>query len=88
MSIVIVFTILSEMNIPFYDNSIKPWLFTTHMVAWKGFFYVKATDDGVTIPGTIENLSSILKSLAILFGYIAGFVFVAVWIFRKKDILS
>jgi ABC-2 type transport system permease protein len=88
MSIVIVFTILSEMNIPFYDNTIKPWLFTTHMVAWKGFFYVKATDDGVTIPGSIENLPSILKSLVILLGYIAGFVFTAVWIFRKKDILS
>lgn len=88
MSIVIVFTILSEMNIPFYDNTIKPWLFTTHMVAWKGFFYVKATDDGVTIPGTIENLPSILKSLVILLGYIAGFVFTAIWIFRKKDILS
>lgn len=88
MSIVIVFTILSEMNIPFYDNTIKPWLFTTHMVAWKGFFYVKATNDGVTIPGTIANLPAILKSLTILLGYIAGFVFAAVWVFRKKDILS
>ena len=88
MSIVIVCTILSEMNIPFYDNTIKPWLFTTHMVAWKGFFYVKATDDGVTIPGTIANLPAILKSLIILLGYIVAFVFSAVWIFRKKDILS
>ncbi len=88
MSIVIVFTILSEMNIPFYDNTIKPWLFTTHMVAWKGFFYVKATDDGVTIPGTIANLPAILKSLVILLAYIAGFVLSAIWVFRKKDILS
>ncbi len=88
MSIIIVFTILSEMNIPFYDDSIKPWLFTTHMVAWKGFFYVKATDDGVTITGSIANLPAILKSLTILLGYIAGFVFIAIWAFRKKDILS
>lgn len=88
MSIVIVCTILSEMNIPFYDNTIKPWLFTTHMVAWKGFFYVKSTDDGVTIRGSIENLPAILKSLSILIGYIAGFLFAAVWVFRKKDILS
>lgn len=88
MSIVIVFTILSEMNIPFYDNTVKPWLFTTHMVAWKGFFYVKATDDGVTIPGTIANLPAILKSLAILLVYIAGFVIAAIMVFRKKDILS
>ena len=41
MSIVIVFTILSEMNIPIYDDTVKPYLFTSHMVAWKGFFYVK-----------------------------------------------
>ncbi|MBS1920113.1 MAG: ABC transporter permease subunit [Bacteroidetes bacterium] len=88
MSIVVVFTILSEMNISFYDDTIKPWLFTTHMVAWKGFFYVKATEDGVTIPGSIANLPAILKSLVILFGYIATFVFAAVWVFRKKDILS
>lgn len=88
MSIVIVFTILSEMNIPFYDNTIKPWLFTTHMIAWKGFFYVKATDDGVTIRGTIADLPSILKSLAILIGYITVFIFSAVWVFKKKDILS
>lgn len=88
MSIVIVFTILSEMNIPFYDNTIKPWLFTTHMVAWKGFFYVKATDEGVLIPGTIANLPAIVRSLVILLVYIFGFVFAATWIFRKKDILS
>lgn len=38
MSIVIVLTILSEFNIPIYDKTVKPYLFTTHMVAWKGFF--------------------------------------------------
>ena len=70
MSIVIVFTILSEMNIPIYDKTIKPFLFTTHMVAWKGFFYVKASDDGTTINGSIENLPAILKSMAILLIYI------------------
>ncbi|MCC7400843.1 MAG: ABC transporter permease subunit [Chitinophagaceae bacterium] len=88
MSIIIVFTILSEMNIPFYDNTIKPWLFTTHMVAWKGFFYVKATDDGVTISGSVANLPAILRSLVILLCYITVFVFTAIRVFRKKDILS
>ncbi len=88
MSIVIVCTILSEMNIPIYDRAIKPWLFTTHMVAWKGFFYVKATEEGVTIDGSIENLSAILKSLGILIGYIVAFVGTAVWAFKKKDILT
>jgi ABC-2 type transport system permease protein len=88
MSIVIVFTILSEMNIPIYDNTIKPYLFTTHMVAWKGFFYVKADADGATIPGSIENLRAIMRSLGILIVYTIVFTGSAVWVFRKKDILS
>ncbi len=54
MSIVIVFTILSEFNIPIYDKTVKPYLFTSHMVAWKGFFYVKADAEGTTINGTIK----------------------------------
>lgn len=88
MSVVIVFTILSEMNIPFYDNTVKPYLFTTHMVAWKGFFYVRSNDDGTTIKGSIENMPAILKSLSILVIYIFLFTGSAIWIFRKKDILS
>lgn len=88
MSIVIVFTILSEMNIPIYDNTVKPYLFTSHMVAWKGFFYVKATGDGTTINGSIENLPAILRSLLILLIYTGLFFSAAVWVFRKKDILS
>jgi ABC-2 type transport system permease protein len=88
MSIVIVFTILSEMNIPIYDNTVKPYLFTSHMVAWKGFFYVKATADGTTINGSIENLPAILRSLLILLIYTGLFFSTAVWVFRKKDILS
>jgi len=88
MSIVIVCTILSEMNIPIYDRTIKPWLFTSHMVAWKGFFYVKATEEGVTIDGSVENLSAIFRSLMILVGYTVLFVTSAIWVFKKKDILS
>ena len=88
MSIVIVFTILSEFNIPLYDKTVKPYLFTTHMVAWKGFFYVQSDADNKTIDGTIQNLPAILRSLGILFIYIIGFVGSAIWIFRKKDILN
>jgi len=88
MSIVIVFTILSEMNIPFYDRTIKPYLFTTHMVAWKGFFYVKSNEENATIKGSIENFPMILKSLSILLGYIFVFTGTAIWIFKRKDILS
>ena len=88
MSIVIVFTILSQMNIPIYDNTVKPYLFTSHMVAWKGFFYVKVTEDGTTINGSIENLPAILRSMFILFIYTGLFFSAAVFIFKKKDILS
>ncbi|MES1218489.1 MAG: hypothetical protein ABUT20_23485, partial [Bacteroidota bacterium] len=88
MSIVIVLTILSEMNIPIYDKTVKPYLFTTHMVAWKGFFYVKADMDNRTIDGSIENLPAILRSLGILVAYIAGFLFSAIWVFKRKDILT
>ncbi|MEI2740416.1 MAG: ABC transporter permease subunit [Chitinophagaceae bacterium] len=88
MSIVIVFTILSEMNIPIYDKTVKPYLFTTHMVAWKGFFYVQADADNKTIDGTIQNLPAIMRSLGILVIYIIGFVGSAIWIFKRKDILT
>ncbi|MCB0739564.1 MAG: ABC transporter permease subunit, partial [Chitinophagaceae bacterium] len=88
MSIVLVFTILSQMNIPFYDDTIKPYLFTTHTVAWKGFFYVKADASGTTINGSIENLPAIMRSLGILVMYIFVFFGIATWIFNKKDILT
>jgi ABC-2 type transport system permease protein len=88
ISIVIVFTLLSEMQIPLYDRTIKPFLFTSHMLAWKGFFYTKVDATGSSIPGTIENLRAIMKSLSVLLIYIAGFVSSAIIIFNKKDILS
>jgi ABC-2 type transport system permease protein len=88
MSIVIVFTILSEFNIPLYDKNVKPYLFTTHMVAWKGFFYVQSDAENRTIDGTIQNLPAIMRSLGILFAYIVGFVGSAIWIFKRKDILT
>ena len=88
MSIVIVFTILSGLNIPIYDDTIKPWLFTSHMVGWKGFFYVKADADGTTINGSIENLPAIMRSLSILVAYVVLFAGTAILIFRRKDILT
>jgi ABC-2 type transport system permease protein len=85
--VVIVFTILTQMQIPFYDETIKPYLFTTHMLGWKGFFYVKGKD-GVTIDGSIEDLSQIVKSGLVLIGYIITFLTIACWYFNKKNILS
>jgi ABC-2 type transport system permease protein len=88
ISIVIVFTLLSEMQIPLYDRTIKPYLFTSHMLAWKGFFYTKVDAGGSAIPGTIENLHAIMKSFWVLIVYITGFVASAIFIFNRKDILS
>lgn len=88
ISIVIVLTILSEMRIPLYDNTVKPWLFTSHMLAWKGFFYSQSDGQGAAIPGSVENLPAILRSLVVLLAYIFGFVTAAIVSFNKKDILS
>ena len=88
ISIVIVFTILSEMQIPLYDRTVKPYLFTSHMLAWKGFFYTKVDSNGNSIPGSLENGMAILRSLGVLLAYIFLFVSSAIVVFKKKDILS
>ena len=36
--IVIVFTVVSNINVPIIDKNVKPWLFTSYLVGWKGFF--------------------------------------------------
>jgi ABC-2 type transport system permease protein len=88
ISIVIIFTILSEMEIPIYDKTLKPYLFTSHMLAWKGFFYSKSNGEGEAIKGSLENFPAIMKSLSVLLTYIFLFVGSAIFIFRRKDILS
>ena len=88
VSIIIVLTILSELRIPVYENTIKPYIFTTHMLGWKGFFYIGSNADGQTIRGSISNLSAILRSLYILIAYVIIFTGSAVFIFNRKDILS
>lgn len=84
--VIIIFTILTQIQIPFYDT-VAPWLFTTHMLGWKGFFYVKGVE-GVTVDGSLENPGAILKSGLVLLGYVVVFLSVSVWYFKKKNILS
>lgn len=86
--IVIVCTIVSNLDVPIIDRNVKPFLFTSYLVGWKGFFYIGTTGDGVPIKGSIENWSAIRNSLGILLGHIAAFVVASVMIFKKKDILS
>jgi ABC-2 type transport system permease protein len=75
MSVIIVFTILTTMELPFF-NSIKPFLFTSHMLGWKGFF-----SDPV-------NYMSVGKSALILIFHIFLFTGIAIIVFKRKDILS
>ena len=75
MSVVIVFTILTTMDIPFF-NVLKPYLFTNHMLNWKGFF-----------ENPVDN-AEVLKSAAVLLFHIVLFLSAAIFVFRKKDILS
>ena len=86
--IVIFFTIVSNLNVPIIDKNVKPYLFTSYLVGWKGFFYIGINDDGQPIKGSIENWGAIRKSLSILLAHIAIFLGIAIAAFRKKDILS
>ncbi len=87
MSVIIFFTILSTLNIPVF-NTIKPFLFTTHMIGWKEFFDIKVNDANEAIVGSIQNPGRIWQSALVLFVHIIGFLAASVLIFKKKDILS
>jgi ABC-2 type transport system permease protein len=87
MSIIIVFTILNTLDLPIF-NSIKPFLFTSHMLGWKGFFDVKLNVNNEQIVGSIENLRAVLISGIILVFHILGFLTASILVFKKKDILS
>jgi ABC-2 type transport system permease protein len=87
MSIIIFFTILSTMSIPIF-NLIKPYLFTTHMVAWKEFFDIKVDADNSSIIGTIQRPDKLINSAIILTVHIVLFVGGSIYLFNKKDITS
>jgi ABC-2 type transport system permease protein len=75
MSVVVLFTILTTLDIPLF-NTMKPYLFTNHMLNWKGFFERPV------------DRQEVLKSALVLCAHIVVFVSLAIWVFRKKDILS
>jgi ABC-2 type transport system permease protein len=92
-AIVIVLTIIQQLTVPIFENTVTPWLFTTHMLGWKGFFYPQTLNiigetTGPIIKGTIEKSNALYKSIAILAGYIVLFLGIAIYKFNKKDILS
>jgi ABC-2 type transport system permease protein len=96
--VVVVFTIIQQLKVPVFEETVNPWSFTTHMLGWKGFFYVNkypegtiingADMEGVTINGSVENPEALVKSGLVLLGYIVLFLGISMWHFRRKDILS
>jgi ABC-2 type transport system permease protein len=86
--IVIVFTIIEQLKVPVFKDTIIPYSFTSHMLGWKGFFYVATDAENVTRRGSVENPFAIVKSALILFGYTTLFLLIAIRSFNKKDILS
>jgi ABC-2 type transport system permease protein len=87
MSIIIVFTILNTLNLPLF-NTVKPFLFTSHMLGWKGFFDVQVNSNNEQIVGSVENLPAVLRSAGILVAHIFIFLGASIYIFKRKDILS
>lgn len=75
MAIIILFTIIGTLDVPVLQN-IQPYLFTTHMMAWRSFFEDPLPKE------------KIINSLAILLVHIVGLLSVAVYKFNRKDILS
>ena len=86
--VVIVCTIVSNISVPIIEENVKPYLFTSYLVGWKGFFYIATTDDGQPIKGSLEDWPAIRNSLLILFAHIGVLLGASLYFFRKKDILS
>ncbi len=75
MAVIILFTIIGTLDVPVFDV-IRPYLFTTHMAAWRSFFEDPVPYDAIT------------QSAVILLAHIVLFLGIALVHFNRKDILS
>ena len=75
MAIIILFTIIGTLDVKIFDP-VRPFLFTTHMVAWRSFF-----EDPLPV-------AKIVKSVIILLVHTILFVAISLYHFNKKDITS
>ena len=75
MAVIIVFLILSNIQVDFFRN-LEPYLFTTYMSSWRKLF-----DDPVDFAG-------FFKSVAVLSGHIVFLFGITAFIFKRKDILT
>lgn len=75
MGLIILLTIISTLDVPVFTR-LQPFLFTTHMAAWRSFF-----ED----PIPYEQIKT---SITVLIGHIIVLLSIALVKFNKKDILS
>jgi len=75
MGIIILFTIIGTIEVPLFDT-IRPYLFTTHMAAWR-FMFDKPL-----------LLNELWFSLTVLLAHIFVLLGIALYKFQRKDILS
>ncbi len=75
MSVLIIFLIISEMPVEFFEP-VKPYLFTSYFSVWR-----KAFEDPV-------NWNQIINWITYLIAYCVGLFMYTVIYFRRKDILS
>ena len=75
MAIIILFTIIGTLDVKIFDT-IRPYLFTTHMASWRSFF-----------EEPVPRME-ILKSIIILVSHNVILIFIAIYKFNKKDIIS
>jgi ABC-2 type transport system permease protein len=87
MCVIIVSIIINTMSIPTF-NQIKPYLFTSYLSDWKSFFDVQVDDNNEAILGTISNLPKIIKASAVLLLHTIGFLYLTIFVLKRKDILS
>jgi len=73
MGVIILMTIITNLELPLFQ-AIKPFLFTTHMVAWKGFF-------NEPVP-----YGAMLQSALIMLAYILVLLGATIFVFKRKDI--
>lgn len=75
MAIIVIFTIIGMFDLPTFDP-IKPFLFTTHMIAWRSFF-----EDPVP-------MGDIIFSALVLLVHIVVFLGVSMVHYQRKDITA
>ena len=86
MSIIVLLTILSTLNIPLF-SLIKPYLFTTHMNNWREFFDLKINIENDAVAGSILDVPKIKNSILVLVVHIFLFLGISLIVVNKKDIL-